>query len=85
MNKIILIILLYLYLSLVLTVGETVTTTMGALREVTPPRIETSRVHSHAIHMRLRGKHQKHIQEVWVPDPLQGKQNHQEHTSQPQG
>ena len=33
----------------------------------------------------IRGKHKKHMQEVWDPDPYQGKQNHQEYTSQTQG
>ena len=31
------------------------------------------------------GESIKHMQEVWDPDPLQGKQNHQEHISQHQG
>ena len=29
--------------------------------------------HSHTIHARTRGKHKKYMQEVWHPEPLQGK------------
>ena len=33
-------------------------------------------IDSHTIHARSRGKHQKYMQEVWHPDPLQGKYNY---------
>ena len=43
------------------------------LREGTPPRMSTT--HGHTIYTGTRGEHQKHMQEVWHPGPLQRNRN----------
>ena len=38
---------------------------------------ETTKIHIVIPYtQKIRGKHQKHMQKVWDPDPFQGKQNH---------